>query len=114
MNRPLRTVRVFADLSYFEKPQMMGLLHYQSAARGGIFSFQYAPVWLKQAEALAFDPDLSLVEGPQYPAAERESFGIFLDSSPDRWGVYSCSVERTLGRGSRKISLLLWANGIIS
>jgi serine/threonine-protein kinase HipA len=86
MNRPLRTVRVFADLSYFEKPQMMGLLHYQSAARGGIFSFQYAPVWLKQAEALAFDPDLSLVEGPQYPAAERESFGIFLDSSPDRWG----------------------------
>jgi len=24
--------------------------------------------------------------GPQYPAAKRESFGIFLDSSPDRWG----------------------------
>jgi len=31
MNRPLKTVRVFADLSYFEKPQMMGLLHYQPA-----------------------------------------------------------------------------------
>src|SRR5882724_1020602 len=78
MNRPLRTVRVFADLSYFEKPQMMGLLHYQPAARGGIFSFEYGPAWLKQAEALAFDPDLSLVEGPQYPAAEHGSFGIFL------------------------------------
>ncbi|HEY2528873.1 MAG TPA: HipA domain-containing protein [Xanthobacteraceae bacterium] len=64
----------------------MGLLHYQPAARGGIFSFEYGPAWLKQAEALAFDPDLTLVEGPQYPAAERGSFGIFLDSSPDRWG----------------------------
>ena len=60
---------------------MMGLLHYQAAARGGIFSFKYGPAWLKHAEALAFDPDLSLVEGPQYPAAERESFGILLDSS---------------------------------
>ena len=43
MSRPLGTVRVFADLSYFEKPQMMGLLHYQPAARGGIFSFEYSP-----------------------------------------------------------------------
>ena len=85
MNRPLRTVRVFADLSYFEKPQLMGLLHYQPAARGGMFSFEYVSAWLEHAEALAFDPDLSLVEGPQYPAPERESFGIFLDSSPDRW-----------------------------
>jgi serine/threonine-protein kinase HipA len=86
MNRPLRTVRVFADLSYFGKPRLMGLLHCQPAARGGIFSFEYDSAWLRQAEALAFDPDLNLVEGPQYPAAERESFGIFLDSSPDRWG----------------------------
>jgi serine/threonine-protein kinase HipA len=65
---------------------MMGLLHYQAAARGGIFSFEFDAAWLKRTEALAFDPDLSLVEGPQYPASERESFGIFLDSSPDRWG----------------------------
>jgi serine/threonine-protein kinase HipA len=27
-----------------------------------------------------------MVGGPQYPAAERATFGIFLDSSPDRWG----------------------------
>ena len=86
VNRPVRTVRVFADLAYFEKPQLMGLLRYQRAARGGIFSFEYSPTWLEQAEALAFDPDLSLVEGPQYPAAERGSFGIFFDSAPDRWG----------------------------
>ena len=84
--RPVRTVRVFADLAYFEKPQLMGLLRYQPAARGGIFSFEYSSAWLQQAEALAFDPDLSLVEGPQYPATERGSFGIFLDSAPDRWG----------------------------
>jgi serine/threonine-protein kinase HipA len=27
-----------------------------------------------------------LVGGPQYPAPDRQNFGIFLDSSPDRWG----------------------------
>lgn len=83
MNRPLRTVRVFADLSYFGKPRLMGLLHCQPAARGGIFSFEYDSAWLRQAEALAFDPDLNLVEGPQYPAAERGSFGISLAPAYD-------------------------------
>src|SRR5258707_12674837 len=42
--------------------------------------------WLERPEAFAFDPDLALGEGHQYPAADRKNFGIFLDSSPDRWG----------------------------
>lgn len=44
----------------------------------------------QQAEALAFDPDLNLVEGPQYPAAERGSFGISLAPAYDM----NPSVER--------------------
>ena len=64
----------------------MGTLHAQSAGREEVFSFEYAPEWLRNEAAFAFDPDLQLLEGAQYPAQSRSNFGIFLDSSPDRWG----------------------------
>ena len=32
------------------------------------------------------DPDLRLFTGSQYITDEKPNFGIFLDSSPDRWG----------------------------
>ena len=65
---------------------LMGRLNRQSANIGEVFSFDYDPDWLGQTEAFAFDPDLSLVTGPQYPSPDRANFGIFMDSSPDRWG----------------------------
>lgn len=36
--------------------------------------------------AQIIDSDLQLFEGPQYLNDEKSNFGIFLDSSPDRWG----------------------------
>jgi serine/threonine-protein kinase HipA len=80
------TVHVCLDLERFVQPLPMGLLHCQGSAAGEIFSFEYDRTWLDRPEAFAFDPDLALVTGHQYPAANRTSFGIFLDSSPDRWG----------------------------
>ena len=38
------------------------------------------------ARAFALDPDLSLDEHPFFPKPALGNFGIFLDSSPDRWG----------------------------
>jgi serine/threonine-protein kinase HipA len=64
----------------------MGTLHAQSSGRQEVFSFEYAPEWLRSEAAFAFDPDLQLLEGAQYPAQSRSNFGIFLDSAPDRWG----------------------------
>ncbi|MFN7921305.1 MAG: type II toxin-antitoxin system HipA family toxin [Bryobacteraceae bacterium] len=80
------TVAVFADLEIFPAPRRMGLLHRQAGCGTGVFSFEYDPDWLRLPAALRFDPDLALVQGPQYPAANRSNFGIFLDSAPDRWG----------------------------
>lgn len=111
MNRPYKTARVHADLAYFPQPVLMGLLHHQPGTSGGIFSFEYDSTWLQAAEALAFDPDLTLVSGPQYPAAERSSFGIFLDSSPDRWGrVLMQRRENTRARQARRkpVALAEW------
>jgi serine/threonine-protein kinase HipA len=80
------TVRVYIDLERFESPVSMGVLNRQQSGAGEIFSFEYDRSWLERPEVFAFDPDLALAAGHQYPAANRKSFGIFLDSSPDRWG----------------------------
>jgi len=82
----LDTVHVYADLERFGQPALMGQLHCQQGRSGEIFSFNYDEKWLAGPETFAFDPDLALVMGHQYPASDRANFGIFLDSSPDRWG----------------------------
>jgi serine/threonine-protein kinase HipA len=84
--RPLEAVSVYADLEHFETPAQMGSLRRQKSRSGDIFSFEYEPTWLQRPEAFSFDPDLALVNGPQYPVPSRPNFGIFLDSAPDRWG----------------------------
>jgi len=52
----------------------------------GQIRFHYEREWLKDPRAFALDPDLSLDEHPFFPKPELGNFGIFLDSSPDRWG----------------------------
>lgn len=52
----------------------------------GQIRFHYERGWLNDARAFALDPDLSLDEHPFFPQPELGNFGIFLDSSPDRWG----------------------------
>jgi serine/threonine-protein kinase HipA len=79
-------VEVLADLESFAQPKVMGALRRQAARGGEVFSFEYDPTWLEHPNPFSFDPDLALVIGSQYPATERANFGIFLDSSPDRWG----------------------------
>jgi serine/threonine-protein kinase HipA len=86
MTRPPDTVAVFADLDRFPEPRRMGSLRRQVGRGGEVFSFEYDRDWLKTSDAFSFDPDLAMVQGPQYPAANRANFGIFLDSAPDRWG----------------------------
>ena len=36
--------------------------------------------------AQEFDPDLKMYTGPQFINDDKPNFGLFLDSSPDRWG----------------------------
>ena len=86
MPQPSELVAVYADLEQFPEPRRMGALRRQVGRGGDVFSFEYDRDWLKTMAAFSFDPDLALVQGPQYPAANRINFGIFLDSAPDRWG----------------------------
>ena len=50
------------------------------------FSFEYNEVWLKSGFSQMIDPDLQMYSGAYYPRDDKENFGVFLDSCPDRWG----------------------------
>ena len=109
--RPPETVSVYADLEHLKEPALMGSLRRQSSRSGDIFSFEYEPAWLQRPEAFSFDPDLALVNGPQYPVPGRPNFGIFLDSSPDRWGRVLMQRReniRARHQGRRARSLTEW------
>ncbi len=51
-----------------------------------VFCFEHHPSWLAQPIARQLDPDLGHFLGKQYLNTSKSQFGLFLDSSPDRWG----------------------------
>ena len=82
-----REIYVFGDWQELGEPQLIGLLRAETIHGKETFSFEYDPQWLSGANAMLLDPELQLFPGPQYSSdSERSNFGMFLDSSPDRWG----------------------------
>lgn len=81
-----RSIFVYADWLGLERPTLMGILHSTQVRGNEVFSFEYADAWLQSGNVQALDPDLQLYTGPQYLVEGKSNFGIFLDSSPDRWG----------------------------
>ena len=83
---PLK-IGVYADWHFLEEIQLMGFLTAQRLRGKEIFSFEYTETWInKQNPILFLDPHLGYYKGKQYLPLEKNNFGIFLDSSPDRWG----------------------------
>ncbi len=81
-----KSIQVCAHWQGITEPVVMGTL-YAALSRGKeVFSFEYDPEWLKSSQAQTLDPDLGLFSGPQYAHNDSDNFGLFLDSSPDRWG----------------------------
>ena len=77
---------MYAHWLGIEEPEWMGTLHVTVSRGKEIFSFEYHPHWLKSSHAQLLDPDLQLYSGQQYLQDDKSNFGLFLDSSPDRWG----------------------------
>ncbi|MCY7388288.1 MAG: type II toxin-antitoxin system HipA family toxin [Burkholderiales bacterium] len=76
------TLEVWIDADFVGELQLVGSLSYD---RGQV-RFRYGDAWLKQRIAFELDPDLTLDKAPFFPRPEAGNFGVFLDSSPDRWG----------------------------
>lgn len=82
-----REIYVYADWHGLNEPIYMGTLHAELLRGKEIFSFEYDNNWLQSGYAQVLDPDLQLYAGMQYLSNhEKNNFGLFLDSSPDRWG----------------------------
>lgn len=82
-----REIEVWGDWEDLSGPSLMGTLCASLTRGKEVFSFSYNAEWLKGGEARQLDPDLQLFRGPQYLDTDsRSNFGLFLDSSPDRWG----------------------------
>lgn len=82
-----KEIFVHADWKGIQKPSaLMGILYSEIVRGKEIFSFEYSDEWLKSKFAQVIDPDLTLFSGPHYLDDKKNNFGIFLDSSPDRWG----------------------------
>ena len=82
-----REIHVFGDWQELGETQPVGLLRVELAHGKETFSFEYSREWLEGDNAMSLDPQLQLFQGHQYlNDNDRPNFGMFLDSSPDRWG----------------------------
>lgn len=82
----MEDIYVYADWISLDHPYFMGTLTVRHIKGKEVFSFQYDDEWLKSGKARILDPDLTLFSGFQHLRDEKKNFGMFLDSSPDRWG----------------------------
>jgi serine/threonine-protein kinase HipA len=99
-----KNILVYADWKGIkEPPALLGILHSDIVRGKEIFSFEYSEEWLKSKFAQVIDPDLELFTGPHYLDNAKNNFGIFLDSSPDRWGrVLMKRREAILARNEKR------------
>jgi serine/threonine-protein kinase HipA len=81
-----RTIYVYAHWVGMKEPLYMGELNSEFTRGKEVFSFNYSENWLKSSYSQILDPELHFYSGSQYVIDEKMSFGVFLDSSPDRWG----------------------------
>lgn len=81
-----KNIEVWADWRDMNVPQKIGVLSSFLTRGKEIFSFEYDEEWLRGSFPFQLDPKIRLFKGSQYAPNDRPNFGIFLDSSPDRWG----------------------------
>ena len=99
-------VEVWLDADFLERARVGTLSHDRGTLR-----FAYDPTWLKNPQAFALDPDLSLGEGSYFPNAEAGNFRVFDDSAPDRWGQTLMKRREALAskdEGRRPRTLYAW------
>jgi serine/threonine-protein kinase HipA len=103
-----KQILVYADWNELGGTRFMGTLQVEFIRNKEVFSFSYAQEWLKTGQSLMLDPDLGLYNGPQFIRDDKPNFGLFLDSSPDRWGRVMMERRESLqakqeGRKSRQL-----------
>ena len=82
----MRSIYVYADFDWLESSVLVGELGYESLRGLDSYSFKYDNEWLRQYGGLFLSEDINNYPGWQYTKPDRDIFGCFSDSLPDRWG----------------------------
>ena len=82
----MRTLFIYADFDWLDKPLLVGELGYESLRGSDSYSFKYDNDWLRQYGSLFLSADINNYPGQQYTQPDRDIFGCFSDALPDRWG----------------------------
>jgi serine/threonine-protein kinase HipA len=82
----MKTLLIYADFEWLEKPMLVGELGYESLRGSDSYSFKFDDDWLRQHGNLFLSADLNNYPGIQYTQPDRDIFGCFGDALPDRWG----------------------------
>lgn len=79
-----KTIYVFADFAPFLN-ELIGTIYVSETRGKELYAFEYDQNWLEHG-SVVLDPDLYLYKGRQYIADNKNIWGMFADSCPDRWG----------------------------
>jgi serine/threonine-protein kinase HipA len=95
------SIAVYAHWGGLVEPLRLGWLHVRRGSVREIFEFEFDSAALAHPAArnLHIDPRLGLFDGRQHPPQGHETFGVFADASPDRWG--RLLMRRRLERAQR-------------
>ena len=94
-------VTVYADWEGLPQPLRLGSIHTVRSAARELFEFEFDAAALAHPALtnLQLDARLGLFQGRQHPPQGAETFGVFADASPDRWG--RLLMQRRLEREKR-------------
>jgi len=95
------SVGIYADWDGLAEPLRLGRLYSHRAAAREVFEYEFDADVLARPDmaGLKLDPRLGWFAGRQYPPGGQETFGVFADASPDRWG--RVLMRRRLERAQR-------------
>lgn len=84
----MATIAAYVDWEGLPAPLRLGFLHARCGPGREIFEFEFDVATLKHPQIIhaRLDPRLGQYVGPQHPAPGDDTFGLFADASPDRWG----------------------------
>ena len=109
-----KNIYVYADWKGLSEVTFMGTLKVEQIRGSEIFSFEYDKQWLTTQQVQLLDPELGWYKGNQYLNTDKDNFGIFLDSSPDRWGqVLMKRREAILARNEKRQQNKLFASDFL-
>jgi len=82
----MKKIWVFADFDWLKQIELVGELSFESIRGTASYRFKYSAEWLRKHSDIILGDDINNYSGIQYTKPNKDIFGCFADTLPDRWG----------------------------